>query len=92
MTMGDTDVDRVEIEKWDPNSPNASWVSCGRCIGGLSSEVRGLENIPPVGGALLVSNHSGGQFAADVPVLDLGGQWQVGRPRSLRRSTRTDSL
>jgi 1-acyl-sn-glycerol-3-phosphate acyltransferase len=31
--------------------------------------VRGLENIPPAGGALVVSNHSGGQFAADVPIL-----------------------
>ena len=68
--MGDTDVDRVEIEKWDPEFTE-------RVVGVLRpmlrryfrSEVRGLENIPPAGGALLVSNHSGGQFAADVPVL-----------------------
>ncbi len=32
------------------------------------SEVRGLEGFPP-GGALIVSNHSGGPFAMDVPVL-----------------------
>ena len=32
------------------------------------SEVRGLEKIPP-GAALVVSNHSGGIFAMDVPVL-----------------------
>ncbi len=32
------------------------------------SEVRGLESFPP-GGALIVSNHSGGPFAMDVPVL-----------------------
>jgi 1-acyl-sn-glycerol-3-phosphate acyltransferase len=32
------------------------------------SEVRGLESIPP-GGALVVSNHSGGVIAMDVPVF-----------------------
>ncbi|WP_431235657.1 1-acyl-sn-glycerol-3-phosphate acyltransferase [Mycolicibacterium psychrotolerans] len=35
------------------------------------SEVRGLESFPP-GGALVVSNHSGGLFAMDVPVFALG--------------------
>ena len=68
--MGDTGVDRVEIEKWDPEFTE-------RVIGILRpllrryfrTEVRGLENIPAAGGALLVSNHSGGQFAPDVPVL-----------------------
>jgi 1-acyl-sn-glycerol-3-phosphate acyltransferase len=68
--MSDTDVDRVEIEKWDP-------VFTERVIDFLRpllrryfrAEVRGLEHIPPAGGALLVSNHSGGQFAADVPIL-----------------------
>ena len=33
------------------------------------AEVRGLENVPPVGGALMVSNHSGGVLTPDVPVL-----------------------
>ena len=68
--MGDTGVDRVEIEKWDPEFTE-------RVVGILRpllrryfrTEVRGLGNIPPAGGALLVSNHSGGQFAADVPIL-----------------------
>src|ERR1700738_2817284 len=68
--MSDADNDRVEIEKWDPEFTE-------RVIGILRplirrdfrTQVRGLENIPPVGGALLVSNHSGGQFAADVPIL-----------------------
>ncbi|WP_061481770.1 lysophospholipid acyltransferase family protein [Mycolicibacterium phlei] len=32
------------------------------------AEVRGLDHIPP-GGALLVSNHSGGLFPMDVPIL-----------------------
>ncbi|MGY4710659.1 1-acyl-sn-glycerol-3-phosphate acyltransferase [Mycolicibacterium sp. CBM1] len=34
------------------------------------SEVRGLQNFPP-GGALVVSNHSGGLFPMDVPVFAL---------------------
>src|SRR5262245_44610741 len=33
------------------------------------SEVSGLDNIPSAGGALVVSNHSGGLFPMDVPVL-----------------------
>jgi 1-acyl-sn-glycerol-3-phosphate acyltransferase len=33
------------------------------------AEVRGLDNIPRTGGALLVSNHSGGMFPVDVPIL-----------------------
>ena len=32
------------------------------------SEVRGIEHVPD-GGALLVSNHSGGLIAMDVPVI-----------------------
>lgn len=68
--MADTGVDRVEIEKWDPEFTE-------RVVGFLRpllrryfrTEVRGLDNIPPAGGALLVSNHSGGQFTADVPIL-----------------------
>src|ERR1700739_2332971 len=69
-SVSDADIDRVEIEKWDPQFTE-------RVVGFLPplirryfrTEVRGLDNIPPVGGALLVSNHSGGQFAADVPIL-----------------------
>jgi 1-acyl-sn-glycerol-3-phosphate acyltransferase len=68
--MSDSDVDRVEIEKWDPEFTE-------RVVGFLRplirryfrTDVRGLENIPSAGGALLVSNHSGGQFTADVPIL-----------------------
>src|ERR1700739_3061775 len=69
-SVSDADIDRVEIEKWDPQFTE-------RVVGFLPplirryfrTEVRGLDNIPPAGGALLVSNHSGGQFAADVPIL-----------------------
>ena len=67
--MSDTDVDQPEIAKWDPGLTE-------RVIGILRpflkryfrSEVHGLDNIPP-GGVLVVSNHSGGLFAMDVPIL-----------------------
>jgi 1-acyl-sn-glycerol-3-phosphate acyltransferase len=58
-----------EIEKWDP-------VLTERVMGMIRpvlkryfrSEVHGLDNVP-AGGALVVSNHSGGQMAFDVPVF-----------------------
>lgn len=33
------------------------------------AEVKGIENVPASGGALIVSNHSGGVIAMDVPVI-----------------------
>jgi 1-acyl-sn-glycerol-3-phosphate acyltransferase len=53
-----------EISKWDPEFTQ-------RVVGVLRpvmkkyfrAEVRGSDHIPAVGGALLVSNHSGGQFS-----------------------------
>jgi 1-acyl-sn-glycerol-3-phosphate acyltransferase len=64
------DTDRPEIAKWDPGLTE-------RVMGIIRpvvkryfrSEVRGLENMPPVGGALVVSNHSGGLFPMDVPIF-----------------------
>jgi 1-acyl-sn-glycerol-3-phosphate acyltransferase len=64
-----TDTAAPEIGKWDP-------VLTERVIGNIRpilkryfrSEVHGLENIP-TGGALVVSNHSGGQLAFDVPIF-----------------------
>ena len=61
--------DITEIAKWDP-------VLTERVMGiigpGLKayfrSEVHGLDNVPN-GGALVVSNHSGGQMTPDVPIF-----------------------
>jgi 1-acyl-sn-glycerol-3-phosphate acyltransferase len=58
-----------EIEKWDP-------ILTERVMGTIRpllkryfrSEVHGLDKVP-AGGALVVSNHSGGQMAVDVPVF-----------------------
>ena len=56
-----------ELAKWDPGLTR-------RLISAVApvakrwfrTEVRGLESIPPTGGALMVSNHSGGMFTPDV--------------------------
>ena len=61
--------DSTEIGKWDP-------VLTERVMGIIRpvlksyfrSEVQGLDNVPN-GGALVVSNHSGGQMPPDVPIF-----------------------
>ena len=67
MTENSEDVS--ELTKWDPAFTR-------RVMGWLRPllkayhriEVRGLEALPP-SGALIVSNHSGGLFAIDVPIF-----------------------
>ena len=67
--MAAIDIEPTEISKWDPGLTE-------RVIGWLRpllktyfrSEVRGLDSFPP-GGALVVSNHSGGMFPMDVPIF-----------------------
>jgi 1-acyl-sn-glycerol-3-phosphate acyltransferase len=84
--MSSSDSDRVEVDqlaKWDPEFTQ-------RAIGFVApalrryfrAEVRGSDNIPAAGGALLVSNHSGGQFALDVPILavEFYEKFGYGRP------------
>lgn len=71
--MATTDITPdAEITKWDPDL-TAKVMGLVRPLikGWHRSEVRGLENFPP-GGALVVSNHSGGLFAMDVPVFATG--------------------
>jgi 1-acyl-sn-glycerol-3-phosphate acyltransferase len=86
--MSDADGERLEIDeisKWDPHFTQ-------RVIGILRpvmkryfrAEVRGSENIPAVGGALLVSNHSGGQFSLDVPILGVEYYDKFGYDRPIR--------
>jgi 1-acyl-sn-glycerol-3-phosphate acyltransferase len=62
-----------DIAKWDPGFTQ-------RVMGVLRpllkvyhrAEMRGIESFPSAGGALVVSNHSGGLFAMDVPVFAAG--------------------
>ena len=68
--MGDSDVDVSDLEKWDPGFTETARKLLGP-VGKFwfRAEVRGLDRIPPTGGALLVSNHSGGAMTPDVLVL-----------------------
>lgn len=79
--MTATDIEPTEISKWDPGLTE-------RVIGWLRplikgyhrAEVRGLESFPS-GGALVVSNHSGGLFPMDVPVFATGFYEKFGYDR-----------
>jgi len=80
--LSSTDGDSTELADWDPQLTE-------RLMGVLRpvvkkwfrSEVRGLELLPR-GGALLVSNHSGGLIPMDTPVLavDFYDTFGYGRP------------
>lgn len=80
--MSSSDIDPTEITKFDPSLTE-------KVMGWLRpflkayhrSEVRGLENFPN-GGALVVSNHSGGLFPMDVPIFaaDFYERFGYGRP------------
>jgi 1-acyl-sn-glycerol-3-phosphate acyltransferase len=64
--MSDKDIDASELTKWDP----AFTAQAKKLVAPIINryfrvEVRGLEAIPPAGGVLLVSNHSGGALTPD---------------------------
>src|SRR6201993_1426332 len=67
-----TDIEPTEISKWDPGFTERviGWIR-PFIKGYHRAEVRGLESFP-AGGALVVSNHSGGLFPMDVPVFATG--------------------
>jgi 1-acyl-sn-glycerol-3-phosphate acyltransferase len=68
--MSSSGADKPEVAKWDPvfTRQIKNWV--GPVIKRyFRAEVRGLEAMPPAGGALVVSNHSGGMFTPDVLVF-----------------------
>ena len=61
-----------EITKWDPALTERVMGVLRTFLKGYHrAEVRGLETFP-AGGALVVSNHSGGLLAMDVPVFASG--------------------
>lgn len=71
-----------EIAKWDPRLTERVMGLIRPIIKGYHrSEVRGLDGFP-MGGALVVSNHSGGLFALDIPVFATGfyEKFGYGRP------------
>jgi 1-acyl-sn-glycerol-3-phosphate acyltransferase len=63
--MGDAP-NNYEIAKWDPTFTRQVAIAGGAVVKRwFRAEVRNIENVPPVGGALLVSNHSGGMATPD---------------------------
>ena len=81
--LSGNEIDHPEIAKWDPVFTelliNAVTPVLKRWF---RPEVRGLETFPPTGGALLVSNHSGGVLTPDWNVLApaLYGKFGYDRP------------
>jgi 1-acyl-sn-glycerol-3-phosphate acyltransferase len=58
--------DNHEIAKWDPTFVRLVANTAGSVVKRwFRAEVRNVENVPSVGGALLVSNHSGGMTTPD---------------------------
>jgi 1-acyl-sn-glycerol-3-phosphate acyltransferase len=79
--MASTDIEPSEIAKWDPGVTERVIGFIRPLIKGYHrAEVRGLELFPP-GGALVVSNHSGGLFPVDVPVFATGFYEKFGYSR-----------
>jgi 1-acyl-sn-glycerol-3-phosphate acyltransferase len=74
--MGDKHIEdlehigKEEATKWDPSFTEQikNWVSpvIKRYF---RAEVHGVDSMPSTGGALVVSNHSGGMFTPDVLVF-----------------------
>jgi len=68
--MRDTASDTQEIAKWDPAFTKQVIETAGPIIKRWHrAEVRNVDNVPSTGGALVVSNHSGGMFTPDVFVF-----------------------
>ena len=79
--MASTDIEPSEITKWDPALTERVMGFIRLLIKGYHrAEVRGLDSFPP-GGALVVSNHSGGLFPMDVPVFATGFYEKFGYDR-----------
>ncbi len=75
------DIERTEISKWDPGLTERviGWIR-PLIKGYHRAEIHGLESFPQ-GGALVVSNHSGGLFPMDVPVFATGFYEKFGYDR-----------
>jgi 1-acyl-sn-glycerol-3-phosphate acyltransferase len=62
--------EKPEVAKWDPGFTRQIINTVGPLIKRyFRSEVRDLDRMPTAGGALVVSNHSGGMFTPDVLVF-----------------------
>jgi 1-acyl-sn-glycerol-3-phosphate acyltransferase len=79
--LSPTDIEPSEIAKWDPDLTERVMGLLRPLIKGYHrAEIRGLDTFPH-GGALVVSNHSGGLFPMDVPVFATGFYERFGYDR-----------
>ena len=74
MAQGDvatgSEVDNAEMAEWDPGFTKKVATTVGPVIKRyFRAEVRGFETFPASGGALVVSNHSGGMLTPDVLIF-----------------------
>ncbi|PLV47595.1 lysophospholipid acyltransferase family protein [Mycobacterium simiae] len=70
MTMADAEPATHETAKWDPLFTEQVGNTIGPVVNRwYRAEVRNLDNLPATGGALVVSNHSGGMFTPDVMIF-----------------------
>lgn len=81
--MSQSEREEPDIDRYDPDfTRRIASVIRPFLRAYFRTEVRGLEHVPATGGALLVSNHSGGQMALDVPILaaEFYEKWGYARP------------
>jgi len=65
-----TDGAKAEVAKWDPGFTRRIVERIGPLIKRyFRAEVRDIERVPAAGGALVVSNHSGGMLTPDVMIF-----------------------
>lgn len=78
------DVDEDELQNWDPEFveqvKGKGWSVLRRYF---RADVRGLEALPHGGGALIVSNHSGGSLTPDVVIFGCAFYDRFGYARPL---------
>jgi 1-acyl-sn-glycerol-3-phosphate acyltransferase len=62
--------ERPEVAKWDPGFTRQVLAVAGTAVRRyFRAEVQGIDRMPAAGGALVVSNHSGGMLTPDVLVF-----------------------
>jgi 1-acyl-sn-glycerol-3-phosphate acyltransferase len=82
--MSDNGIDHTELVKWDPTfTARAVKLAAPVINRWFRAEVRNLESIPPAGGVLLVSNHSGGALTPDPLVFGPAFYHKFGYDRPL---------
>jgi 1-acyl-sn-glycerol-3-phosphate acyltransferase len=83
ITMGRAAAENHETAKWDPAFTEQIRNTVAPVVNRwFRAEVRNLRNVPPTGGALVVSNHSGGIFTPDVMIFSSAfyGEFGYDRP------------